>query len=49
MNGQRIAKVNSQFELTLGSSKWEKPTVSKALTVATNCGFTCETDKPCIG
>jgi hypothetical protein len=28
--------VNSQFELTVGSSEQEKPTVRKALTVATN-------------
>ena len=33
------ATVNSQFELAVGSSKWEKPTARPALTVATDLGF----------
>ena len=31
-----VATVNSQFELTVGSSPGKKPTVRKALTVATH-------------
>jgi hypothetical protein len=33
-----VATVNSQFELTVGSSSKEKPTVTRALTVATPLG-----------